>query len=167
MRHGPNICAGSRWSHSYESQPQLLDPERQLRDVKLHVSIRSCKGSFENFAPLYQRLCLCVSSMFFLFFCWIVNVPCLVFLLSVLEFLFHCCHCTSTSEPRSSTQFRFKFLPLTLSLPTLSPLGQVSVYPFPKHSAFLVISDFFSSSHSFCLEILSAPYITVILHHTS
>ena len=94
VRHGPNICAGSRWSHSYESQPQLLDPERQLRDVKLHVSIRSCKGSFENFAPLYQRLCLCVSSMFFLFFCWIVNVPCLVFLLSVLEFLFHCCHCT-------------------------------------------------------------------------
>ena len=131
------------------------------------MCIRSCKGSFENFAPLYQRLCLCVSSMFLLFFCWIVNVPCLFVLLSVLECLFHCCHCTSTSGPRSSTQLRFKLLPLALSLPTLSRLGQVSVYPFPKHSAFLVISDFLSSFHGFCLEILSASYITVILHHTS
>ena len=28
-------------------------------------------GSFENFAPLYQRLCPCVCSMFFLFSCWV------------------------------------------------------------------------------------------------
>ena len=45
------------------------------------MSIRSCKGSFENFAPLYQRLCPCVCSMFFLFSCSILILKTLFFLL--------------------------------------------------------------------------------------
>lgn len=116
----------------------------------------------------HWRLCLCVSPICFLFFCWIVNSPCSFFFLSgLLEFLFHCHHCTSTSGPRITTQPRFNFLPLTLSLPTLSPSGQVKRLSLPQTLYILVISDFLSSSHCLCLEILSLPYITVILQHTS
>lgn len=57
--HYPDICAESRRPNNHEAQPLLQGPEKQLREVRLRVSIRPCNGSFENFAPLPASVCIC------------------------------------------------------------------------------------------------------------